>query len=560
MAKHLRLPGSVESKAAAQSYVDVAASYMDVDGGGTFAQFGAKGPGSLGVKIRTILAGVALTVMTFASAGAATHHYNVTMDSGTTLAAQALTSTTFTASGVITSSSYLKLGAPFSVASVAAGEAVIAANKFFRYSHPSAGATYKAFGLSTSSLNFEVGDVAWNTSIIGASILVNGAVSGITTLASGAITSTGNALTLNPGSGASYTSYQLASTEHWRAGNSVVAANNHYVIYSVVNSHRIMDVTAGASPDVAWPNVSTMTFNGLMTMSGLNNITQSGGTASLQAITGTTLVLTTTAVIGPTDPGGSEVLRATSARFGGTATATNMGIASTGSSIAFNMVGVGNVALWASTGVTLNYATIVNGALTVNSNIISAISTAGPILTATVASTGSRYVEIQTTGASAYFGSDNNAGTSFGTGRAYSTIWGSNNATTAEIITVGQSRFGIVGAAGTPANSSVGNIFVINGTAPTGNPTGMYYLWAESGAFKGRGTSGTVTTIGAADPHCPECGRDFVVEWSNAKWGELRVCMWCLTHEHEGKPFVDRTVVKGHEKHLAKHRRSSWAA
>lgn len=68
----LKLASSYEATAAAASYTDVSAAYMDLDSGVTFAQFGAKGPGSLGLKLRTVLAGVALTVMTFAANGAAT--------------------------------------------------------------------------------------------------------------------------------------------------------------------------------------------------------------------------------------------------------------------------------------------------------------------------------------------------------------------------------------------------------------------------------------------------------------------------------------------------------
>lgn len=71
MAKHVGYMGAVEALCAAQSYTDVSAAYMDYDGA-AFAQFGAKGGGSLGVKIRTVLAGVALTVLTFATTGAAT--------------------------------------------------------------------------------------------------------------------------------------------------------------------------------------------------------------------------------------------------------------------------------------------------------------------------------------------------------------------------------------------------------------------------------------------------------------------------------------------------------
>ena len=46
--------------------------------------------------------------------------------------------------------------------------------------------------------------------------------------------------------------------------------------------------------------------------------------------------------------------------------------------------------------------------------------------------------------------------------------------------------------------SAVKNIFIQNGTAPTSNPVGGVVIWAEGGALKARGTSGTVTTIAAA--------------------------------------------------------------
>jgi hypothetical protein len=103
---------------------------------------------------------------------------------------------------------------------------------------------------------------------------------------------------------------------------------------------------------------------------------------------------------------------------------------------------------------------------------------------------------------------------------------------------------GIVGAAGTPTNSSVGNIYIISGTAPTGTPTGMYFMWAESGALKGRGTSGTNTTIGAAEPHCPVCGSDFGVEWENPLYGgRLHICMKCLADELGHRPWIQRSAA-----------------
>ena len=67
-------------------------------------------------------------------------------------------------------------------------------------------------------------------------------------------------------------------------------------------------------------------------------------------------------------------------------------------------------------------------------------------------------------------------------------------------------------------------------TAPTTNPSGGHVLYSQAGALKGRGSSGTVTTIAAAEPHCPRCGADFALEWENPKYGgRLAVCFKCLT-------------------------------
>jgi hypothetical protein len=71
---------------------------------------------------------------------------------------------------------------------------------------------------------------------------------------------------------------------------------------------------------------------------------------------------------------------------------------------------------------------------------------------------------------------------------------------------------------------------IANATSvPTANPSGGGVLYADGGAGKWRGSSGTTTTFGPADPHCPECGKDFVLEWQNDEFGHLVVCMWCAT-------------------------------
>lgn len=91
---------------------------------------------------------------------------------------------------------------------------------------------------------------------------------------------------------------------------------------------------------------------------------------------------------------------------------------------------------------------------------------------------------------------------------------------------------GNVGINGDPASweSMQRGIFVSNCTsAPSSNPAAGGFLFADSGAGKWRGTSGTVTTFGPAEPHCPTCGRDFALEWESDKYGRLAICAWCLT-------------------------------
>ena len=60
-------------------------------------------------------------------------------------------------------------------------------------------------------------------------------------------------------------------------------------------------------------------------------------------------------------------------------------------------------------------------------------------------------------------------------------------------------------------------------------PTAGPLLFANAGALKAIGTSGTVTTLAPAEPHCPRCGRDFAWEWESVASGEkLAVCAPCM--------------------------------
>jgi len=64
---------------------------------------------------------------------------------------------------------------------------------------------------------------------------------------------------------------------------------------------------------------------------------------------------------------------------------------------------------------------------------------------------------------------------------------------------------------------------------PTANPSGGVLIYPEGNALKGRGGSGTITTILPAEPHCPRCTLDFALEWRNPESGHaLAVCVPCL--------------------------------
>ena len=85
------------------------------------------------------------------------------------------------------------------------------------------------------------------------------------------------------------------------------------------------------------------------------------------------------------------------------------------------------------------------------------------------------------------------------------------------------------GTAFTPIYMECNNVIIMNGSTPI-TPTGGYTLYVLSGALKGKGSSGTVTSIGNADPHCKKCGSDFSVGWDNPRYGgEFVVCKICET-------------------------------
>lgn len=92
----------------------------------------------------------------------------------------------------------------------------------------------------------------------------------------------------------------------------------------------------------------------------------------------------------------------------------------------------------------------------------------------------------------------------------------------------GGMQFGASGSAS--FGSGTGVIGIENASVnPSTNPSGGGVLYADGGALKWRGSGGTVTTMGPADPHCPTCGRDFALEHKNDELGEhFAVCIPCM--------------------------------
>jgi hypothetical protein len=95
-------------------------------------------------------------------------------------------------------------------------------------------------------------------------------------------------------------------------------------------------------------------------------------------------------------------------------------------------------------------------------------------------------------------------------------------------------------------------------TAPSATPTGGGVLYAEAGAGKWKGSSGTVTTFGPAEPHCPTCGRDFAIEHENSRLGErLALCLPCLVDALKGAGVDTKKFTIADKRGASK---ADWAA
>jgi hypothetical protein len=138
-----------------------------------------------------------------------------------------------------------------------------------------------------------------------------------------------------------------------------------------------------------------------------------------------------------------------------------------------------------------------------------------------------------------------NVGLVFGSGSSnYGILDAVNSGATVLTITPGSTAItqfnGNFGLNGASFGSGTKVLFVANASAdPSTNPSNGGILYSSSGAGKWRGSGGTVTTFGPAEPHCPQCDSDFGFEWQNEKYGgNLRVCMKCFSDEIGSKKWI----------------------
>lgn len=100
---------------------------------------------------------------------------------------------------------------------------------------------------------------------------------------------------------------------------------------------------------------------------------------------------------------------------------------------------------------------------------------------------------------------------------------------------------GNMGVLTTSFGGGVGVIGIKNATTvPSTNPSGGGVLYAQSGAGKWRGSSGTISTFGPAEPHCPSCGADYMQEYDNKQYGYFAICLKCLADELGERPWILR--------------------
>lgn len=151
------------------------------------------------------------------------------------------------------------------------------------------------------------------------------------------------------------------------------------------------------------------------------------------------------------------------------------------SALKISTAGISSTGTFAVTG-----ASTLSGVLTVSTGATPGVciftSTSNSYINVTESSTGGTTV-LQYTGGGRV-GTSTNAAMSLIVNSVVRSTWD-----TSGNFGVGVSAFG---------TSAVGIIGIVNGTAPSTSPAGMGQLYVEAGVLKYRGSSGTITTLGAA--------------------------------------------------------------
>lgn len=187
-----------------------------------------------------------------------------------------------------------------------------------------------------------------------------------------------------------------------------------------------------------------------------------------------------------------------------------------------------------------------SNSITLGNTSITKVKTTGKIIVTTTA--GAQGLDLATADSYANMrviqnttGSDRHIYIGFASGATSDLRLYCNNS---EIIRLTGGNAGIFGAPS--AGGGVGVMFMANATTvPTSNPTGGGILYVQAGAGKYRGSSGTISTYGPADPHCTACGMDFAHEWYNYNYGgTLMICNPCkLRSELEQKILLSEVMA-----------------
>jgi len=157
---------------------------------------------------------------------------------------------------------------------------------------------------------------------------------------------------------------------------------------------------------------------------------------------------------------------------------------------------------WWTPSAEAGFADALSGKLQVSSGLLSVgTNTVAGVATINGATATSRYVAMQTAGVDRWrFGADTGTESGSDLGSNFEILSRTDAGAAKETmfqLTRGTSNVGLMGMTNFGGGSRVIGIRSV-ATAPTSNPSGGGLLYVEAGALKYRGSSGTITTLGAA--------------------------------------------------------------